>query len=76
MGKFLGTSDPRVLLLISFGERVLAANPLHLFGAAGFSRWASAAAAWTLQHSMCGPMHVSTVLAWPAATLLSGFFPQ
>ncbi|PRW58310.1 hypothetical protein C2E21_3288 [Chlorella sorokiniana] len=38
MGKFLGTSDPRLLLLISFGERVLAANPLHLFGAEGFSR--------------------------------------
>lgn len=39
LGKFLGTSDPRVLLLISFGERVLAVNPLHLFGAGGFSRW-------------------------------------
>lgn len=39
LGKFLGTSDPRVLLLISFGERVLAANPLHLFGAEGLSRW-------------------------------------
>lgn len=39
LDKYLATSNPRVLLLVSFGERVLTANPLLLFNATGFSRW-------------------------------------
>lgn len=41
-GKYSSTDNRRVPLLIDFGERVAAMNPLDLFKTEGFGRWADA----------------------------------
>ena len=38
IGKFLSTSQPKVPLMVDFGERVMALDPLKLFNATGFGR--------------------------------------